>query len=366
MPLTPRVCRRGRRFESVKQELQFQLEISPELSSRRRRGLAVSVGLHVLLVLFFIANPDLLRSPPKRIIRIAGQDFDLDRFDIQELYLPPELVPAPPPPAIAENIPPQAEAVPPPVAAPPPPPPPPPQPEPEFPPPPDIIEPDDVIAEGARPDADPSASAGETLQPETFDSAGAEEPLEATEEGDAREAVEEMAGAEPETGEEADPEPEITDPHALRLPDLRKQAEDIVAEEAARRLSSRGRSPGVDDGLQALPNFSTEQPTILSDTRGYDFGPYMNQVINRVRVNWYSFIPEAARLGQLRGRAVITFTITKNGGISDIKIVANSGAIPLDRAAVGAIQASNPFPRLPDDYDDDHIVLQFTFLYNMS
>ena len=64
--------------------------------------------------------------------------------------------------------------------------------------------------------------------------------------------------------------------------------------------------------------------------------------------------------------AVITFTITKNGGISDIKIVANSGAIPLDRAAVGAIQASNPFPRLPDDYDDDHIVLQFTFLYNMS
>ena len=340
MPLTPRVCRRGRRFESVKQELQFQLEISPELSSRRRRGLAVSVGLHVLLVLFFIANPDLLRSTPKRIVRIAGQDFDLDRFDIQELYLPLELVPTPPPP--------------------------PPPPEPELPPPPDIIEPDDVIAEGARPDADPSASAGETLQPETFDSAGAEEPLEATEEGDAREAVEEMAGAEPDTGEEADPDPETTNPNALRLPDLRKQAEDILAEEAARRLSSRGRSPGVDDGLQALPNFSTEQPTILSDTRGYDFGPYMNQVINRVRVNWYSFIPEAARLGQLRGRAVITFTITKNGGISDIKIVANSGAIPLDRAAVGAIQASNPFPRLPDDYDDDHIVLQFTFLYNMS
>jgi len=38
---------------------------------------------------------------------------------------------------------------------------------------------------------------------------------------------------------------------------------------------------------------------------------------------------------------------------------------PLDRAAMGAITASNPFAKLPMNFDGDHIVLQFTFLYNI-
>ena len=92
----------------------------------------------------------------------------------------------------------------------------------------------------------------------------------------------------------------------------------------------------------------------------------MNQVVNRVRVNWYSLIPQAARLRQLRGRVVIIFTITNDGTVVNEHIVADSGSVPLDRAAEGAILASNPFPRLPDEFDGDNLVLQFSFLYNMS
>jgi TonB family protein len=117
-------------------------------------------------------------------------------------------------------------------------------------------------------------------------------------------------------------------------------------------------------GGQEDPNFSTEEPTILSDTKGYDFGPYMNQVINRVRYNWYSLIPEIARLGK-KGRVVIIFTITQNGTIDNAHIVANSGTEPLDRAAFGSITASNPFAKLPSGFDGDRLVLQFTFLYNI-
>ena len=160
---------------------------------------------------------------------------------------------------------------------------------------------------------------------------------------------------------------ENTNPNALILPDFRKRAESIIDEqlERSRQNSMSGRQAGTNQGLQELPNFSTEEPTILSDTRGYDFGPYMNQVINRVRVNWYSLIPEAARLGR-RGRVVIIFTIRSSGGVEDMRIVANSGADPLDRSAAASIQASNPFPPLPNDFDSDHIVLQFTFMYNME
>ncbi len=37
--------------------------------------------------------------------------------------------------------------------------------------------------------------------------------------------------------------------------------------------------------IQENPDFSTEEPTILSPTYGYDFGPYLNQVITRIRSN---------------------------------------------------------------------------------
>jgi TonB family protein len=83
-------------------------------------------------------------------------------------------------------------------------------------------------------------------------------------------------------------------------------------------------------------------------------------------VNWYSLIPEAARLRQVRGRVVIIFTITKNGNVEGQRIVANSEYQSLDNAAIGSIMASNPFPRIPDDFEGNSLVLQFTFLYNMQ
>ena len=90
----------------------------------------------------------------------------------------------------------------------------------------------------------------------------------------------------------------------------------------------------------------------------------MNQVVNRVRYNWYSLIPESARLGK-RGKVVLVFTITKGGIIANLHQVANSGDTALDRAAYGSITASNPFAQLPAGFDGDHLDLQFTFLYNI-
>src|SRR5205823_12289733 len=99
--------------------------------------------------------------------------------------------------------------------------------------------------------------------------------------------------------------------------------------EENRKRYPQGPRTGLPNG-QEDPNFSTEEPTILSDTKGYDFGPYMNQVVNRVRVNWYTLIPEIARL-DTQGRVVIIFTISQNGTIENTHIVANSGKDPLDR-----------------------------------
>jgi TonB family protein len=325
----------------------FDKDEGLEIRPYRTKTLLISLGIHLLLVLVVVWNPDLLSSNPKRIIRIAGQDYDLSKNQVTELVMPPESRPKPPAPADNRPLvqpPPQPEQPQPNVQPPPPQPPPPPPP---------VIGPEDVIAEGARPDAQPRASRGDTTEAARAGS-GAQEPPK-------------PAAAPKQADNEPSQVAENRNPNALRLPNFKDSAGRIVQDaiDDARKRYQQGPRTGIPGQIQEDPNFSTEEPTILSDTRGYDFGPYMNQVVNRVRVNWYSLIPEIARIGQRKGRVIIIFTITENGTIADIRLVANSGTEPLDRAAMGAITASNPFARLPSNFDGDHLVLQFTFLYNI-
>ncbi len=128
-----------------------------------------------------------------------------------------------------------------------------------------------------------------------------------------------------------------------------------------------GAGSGGDSDLQfnnLRPNFSTEAPIILSDTRGVDFGPYLARVVYAVRRNWYAVIPESARLGE-KGRVGVVFEIVKDGAVPQLRLVASSGSDPLDRAAVAGIHASIPFPPLPQEFTGNHLVLQFLFLYNI-
>jgi len=159
----------------------------------------------------------------------------------------------------------------------------------------------------------------------------------------------------------------------LNLPNLTPgQAIQQSLQSAARGRSvggGMGSSAGYGDGNGQFenlqPNFSTEGPLILSDTRGVDFGPYLARVVYIVRRNWYSVIPESARLGE-RGRVGIVFEILKDGSVPQLRLVASSGSDPLDRAALAGIRASIPFPPLPEEFTGNHLVLQFIFLYNLS
>src|SRR5215470_12984617 len=154
----------------------FEKDEELELQPKRTKTLLISIGIHVILLVFLAFNPELLTSPPKRIIKVMGQDYDLSKEELTELVVPPEaLRPKPDKPLVQPPIPqpkpeqqppqqqpqPQTQPQPQPQQAPPPPPPPPPPPKPQAPPP--VIGPDDIIKEGARPDAPPNrASRGDT------------------------------------------------------------------------------------------------------------------------------------------------------------------------------------------------------------
>ena len=101
---------------------------------------------------------------------------------------------------------------------------------------------------------------------------------------------------------------------------------------------------------------------ILSDTQGVDFGPYLQRILQDVRQNWYHLIPESAEMK--KGKLAIEFAITRDGKVADMRLVATSGDVALDRPAWGSITASNPFPPLPSDFTGPYLALRFRFYYN--
>jgi TonB family protein len=101
---------------------------------------------------------------------------------------------------------------------------------------------------------------------------------------------------------------------------------------------------------------------ILSDTQGVDFGPYLKDLQEQVKENWYRLIPESAEMK--KGKLAIEFAITPDGKVADMRLVASSGDVGLDRPAWGSITQSNPFPPLPAEFKGPYLALRFRFFYN--
>ncbi|HYT07066.1 MAG TPA: TonB family protein [Rugosimonospora sp.] len=105
---------------------------------------------------------------------------------------------------------------------------------------------------------------------------------------------------------------------------------------------------------------------MLTPTEGVDFTDYLARVVDSVRRNWYSVMPESARLGD-KGRVVLQFRIMSSGAVPDSQPqqISSSGKEALDRAAYSSIRSSSPFEPLPPAFSGPFIELRFIFLYNL-
>jgi TonB family protein len=125
-------------------------------------------------------------------------------------------------------------------------------------------------------------------------------------------------------------------------------------------------SGGIGEGINLPPSPGIQGSALelKSDPMGVDFRPYLTQILATIRRNWYAVMPESVKLGR-RGKVGLLFSISRVGGVTKVTWAFQSGSDPLDRAAVAAISASNPFPPLPAEYKGDRVVLQLNFAYNM-
>ena len=125
-------------------------------------------------------------------------------------------------------------------------------------------------------------------------------------------------------------------------------------------------SGGYGEGVNLPPSPGAQGSALelKSDPMGVDFRPYLTQILATIRRNWYAVMPESVKLGR-HGKVGLLFAITKSGNVSKVTWAFQSGADALDKAAVAAISASNPFPPLPAEFKGDRVVLQLNFAYNV-
>lgn len=169
-------------------------------------------------------------------------------------------------------------------------------------------------------------------------------------------------------GPDSPTQPSPSAPTAPTMPDVpSKIATDAVTAPA------RPPTGGLGQSLRNLQQFLQDQnydnpqggqadqnADIQFDSKGVDFGPWLRRFVAQVKRNWY--VPQAAMF--LRGRVVIQFYISRNGTISELKVVQPSPIEPFNLAALNALKLSNPTLALPPDYPDDRAFFTVTFHYN--
>ena len=122
---------------------------------------------------------------------------------------------------------------------------------------------------------------------------------------------------------------------------------------------------GYDFGQPGGEKGTAETGDLSFESQWYDWGDYAQSMVSRIRVNWYSIMPEILRTG-LKGKVTIRFTIQRDGRITNVEILEGSGAPPYDYAAKKAIEMSSPLNPLPKDFPKSTERVVCIFFYNMK
>ncbi len=132
------------------------------------------------------------------------------------------------------------------------------------------------------------------------------------------------------------------------------------------KVASLGGGDGIDLGqLTGGEKGFAEQGPLSFETQWYDWGPYAQSMVSRIRVNWYANMPQIIRTG-MKGKVTIRFTILRDGRITDITILESSSVPPYDYAAKKAIELSSPLQPLPKDFPNPSERVTCIFFYNME
>lgn len=112
---------------------------------------------------------------------------------------------------------------------------------------------------------------------------------------------------------------------------------------------------------------------ISFDTKGYDLGAYIRQILQIIERNWKNNIPPAAYLPGMSGATFVALSIERartEAGVEVARIVVHqtwsSGKPAFDQAALLSLEISSPLPPLPSFFPYEEMTGRIGYLYNLD
>ena len=88
---------------------------------------------------------------------------------------------------------------------------------------------------------------------------------------------------------------------------------------------------------------------------------YLESVRRAVTQNWYQNTIDPAVRASRRAHTTMTFTIARDGKVTNIRIAESSGNRSMDDSAQRALLSIDHFPQLPSDYSGQYVDVTFDF-----
>lgn len=112
------------------------------------------------------------------------------------------------------------------------------------------------------------------------------------------------------------------------------------------------------------PSADQKSVVVQNGDFGSRFGWYVDIIKRTVSQNWYSQLADpTASMGH---SVVVTFTVHRNGSVSDARIAQSSGVPSLDMSALQAVMRTNSVGPLPQGYSGSSVSVAYTFTYNQA
>lgn len=123
------------------------------------------------------------------------------------------------------------------------------------------------------------------------------------------------------------------------------------------RLTNIGKGEGEGEEV------GQDEETVSLESGDEKYTSYLNGVKVKIEGVWR--YPEAARKSALQGRGLVSFTIERDGTVSEIKLIASSGYPILDEEIKKAIKAASPFNPMAENMRIKRLNVVATFEYNL-
>lgn len=135
---------------------------------------------------------------------------------------------------------------------------------------------------------------------------------------------------------------------------------------AAKKTSSEGGTSGVRIGIGSGTGsggvgFGSEYSSQIGLST-FPFTYYLQTIHGRISSNWYTSQIKTGITGNLH--TTILFKIFRNGNVSEPEIVESSRNRTMDLSAIRAVRSAAPFPPLPNDYEEEYLIVRLIFEHN--